>query len=87
MSNQTIYGLLHDNGDGSTSMHWFRTHEEVDAVLDQDALVTYEAYWTNDGPSEVLHFPEDLDLESCGFVFQEIELEEEEQADDNDMFS
>jgi hypothetical protein len=69
MKTQTIYGLISDSGDGSSSIVWFRTQEQVDKMLDEDN--GYESYWAANegGPSETLTFPADLDLEECGFYF------------------
>jgi hypothetical protein len=65
---QKIYGLISDNGDGSASMHWFRTKEKVDEMLDEDNQ--HEHYWGNEGsPAVTLQFPEGLDLETAGFRF------------------
>jgi len=71
MKTQTIYGLISDNGDGSASMHWFRTKAEVDEMLDEGN--GHESYWSANegGPSETLTFPADLDLEAAGFSFYE----------------
>ena len=69
MKTQTIYGLISDNGDGSASMHWFRTKEKVDELLDEET--GEESYWAANegGPSETLTLPADLDLEKAGFHF------------------
>lgn len=65
----TVYGLISDNGDGSASMHWFRTKEKVDEMLDEDN--GHENYWSANegGPSETLSFPIGLDLSKVGFRF------------------
>ena len=71
---QTIYGLISDNGDGSSSMRWYRTQSEVDHMLDEgnghkEILNNY-----SDGQCpETLTFPADLDLTECGFSFATIE--------------
>ena len=64
-----IYGLMSDNGDGSSSIHWFRNKAIVDNILDDD----YDPDWAcNEGsPAETLTFPDDLNLEECGFVFSD----------------
>lgn len=62
----TIYGLIADNGDGSSSMHWFRTGAEVKVMLEK------EYFFMNEGrPAETLTFPADLDLKAAGFTFNE----------------
>ena len=74
MKTQTIYGLISDNGDGSSSMHWFRDQEKVDFLLSDDGD---ESYWAaNEGsPAETLTFPADLDLEAAGFSFNDADLD------------
>ena len=67
---QTIYGLIADGGDGSSSMRWFRSLDKVNELLDEDN--GHEQYWANEGgPAETLTFPDDLDLKACGFYFTE----------------
>lgn len=64
---QTVYGLLRDCGDGSSVINWYRDASEVRRLLDND---DENAYYANEGsPSETLIFPDDLDLEKCGFTF------------------
>ena len=74
MQTQTIYGLISDNGDGSSSIHWFRNEETVDKLLSEDENGD-ESYWAANegGPAEVLTFPADLDLEAAGFSFHDEE--------------
>lgn len=66
---QKVYGLISDNGDGSSSIHWFRSKEKVDEMLDEEN--GHENYWANDegGPSVELTLPADLDLKAAGFRF------------------
>jgi len=66
---QKVYGLISDKGDGSASMHWFRTKEKVDEMLDEDN--GHENYWAANegGPSASLTLPADLDLKAAGFTF------------------
>lgn len=62
METQTIYGLICDGGDGSSSMRWYRNREMVQSLLDDDD------YYANEGsPAVTLTFPADLDLKACGF--------------------
>lgn len=64
---QTIYGLVQDYGDGSSGMRWYRNKDLVDALLDDD-----ESMYGNEGiPNMILTFPADLDLEACGFYFDD----------------
>jgi hypothetical protein len=64
MNQQRVYGLISDNGDGSSSMHWFRTPEKV------EEMNNHENYWANEGgPAETLTLPADLDLGAAGFRF------------------
>ncbi len=65
----TVYGLINDCGDGSSSLHWFRSKDTVDEMLDESNC--HEHYWCNEGsPAEILTFPADLDLEAAGFRFR-----------------
>jgi hypothetical protein len=69
---QTIYGLTQDYGDGSAGMRWYRNKEIVDAKLDESSPDWDESMYGNEGvPSMVLTFPADLDLEKCGFRFDD----------------
>lgn len=66
---QKVYGLISDGGDGSSSIRWFQNEAIVDAILESDDV---EQWWGNEGsPSEVLTFPDDLDLKKCGFMFDD----------------
>lgn len=74
MKTQTIYGLIADCGDGSSSMRWYRTEAEVEHMLDEDNR--HEEMWANEGcAAETLTFPAELDLEACGFSFDTIDEE------------
>jgi len=69
---QTIYGLTCDYGDGSAGMRWYRNKAIVDAKLDESSPDWDESMYANEGtPSMVLTFPADLDLEACGFRFDD----------------
>ncbi len=73
---QTIYGLIVDCGDGSSTIRWFTNFELVERLLSED-----EEYGMNEGcPAETFYFPENLNLEDCGFVFSDDEylLDDEE---------
>lgn len=70
---QTIYGLICDYGDGSAGISWYRNKDKAYGLLDP-----YSPHWDesvsfiNDGePNSVLTFPADLDLEKCGFMFDD----------------
>lgn len=65
MKTQTIYNLISDNGDGSSSIHWFRDVESAMELIEDDQ------YAVNEGMPGELTFPEDLDLEECGFDFSD----------------
>lgn len=70
---QTIYGLVSDNGDGSASMHWYKSQEVVDKLLDEASKDWQDSYNMNEGTyAEVLTFPDGIDLEKCGFEFQDL---------------
>ena len=65
---QKVYGIIRDNGDGSCSMVWFKDKSIVESLLGTDP----EAFYANEGlVSEELTFPDDLDLEKCGFSFSD----------------
>ena len=67
-THQTIYGLIRDNGDGSSSMVWLRCEKTVERLLDDEN--GHEEYYANEGsPAETLTFPIDLNLEEAGFRF------------------
>lgn len=67
---QKVYGLISDNGDGSASMHWFRDKDVVDKLLNDDE--NCGQYGQNEGsPAETLTFPDEFNLETCGFTFYE----------------
>lgn len=72
---QKIYGLVSDCGDGSSCMHWFRDEKIVEQCLEHDC----ESYGMNEGvPAETLEFPDELNLEKCGFSFfdEYVDMEE-----------
>ena len=68
---QTIYGLTTDYGDGTNGVRWFKDKARVDELLEiSSAGDGYEEYYGNEGsPAATLTFPDDLDLEACGFHF------------------
>jgi hypothetical protein len=69
---QTIYGLTQDYGDGSAGMRWFRNKSIAFALLDENSPLWDQSMYANEGvPSMVLTFPGDLDLEACGFQFDD----------------
>ena len=66
---QKVYGLISDHGDGSSSTRWFQDEAIVNAILESDDV---EQWYPNEGvPSEVLTFPDDLNLVECGFSFDD----------------
>ena len=74
---QTIYGLTQDYGDGSAGMRWYRNKATVDAKLDESSPDWDESMYGNEGvPSMTLTFPADLDLEKCGFYFDDEDEED-----------
>lgn len=81
---QKVYGLVCDLGDGSSCIHWFRDSEEslLDVLLGrtpnkgvfdlEDYII--DGYNINEGtPAETFEFPDDLNLEACGFLFETLE--------------
>ena len=70
---QKVYGLISDHGDGSSSTRWFQNVAIVDAILESDDM---EQWYGNEGSySEVLTFPDEVDLVKCGFWFDDDEYE------------
>lgn len=69
---QKIYGLLSDNGDGSASIHWFKSYRLCERLMEEDL----ERWGMNEGsPCETLTFPNELNLEECGFEISDDEYE------------
>lgn len=69
---QVVYGLVQDYGDGSSGMRWYRNKDLVDKILDDDDPDWDDSFYGNEGvPSMELSFPDDLDLEACGFRFDD----------------
>ena len=78
---QTIYGLTQDYGDGSAGMRWFRNKSIAFALLDEEHPLWNQSMYANEGvPSMVLTFPGDLDLEACGFRFDDCDYSCGEQT-------
>lgn len=63
---------MEDNGDGSSSIHWFQNEQIVDAILESDDVETW--FQNEGGPAEVLMFPDELDLFACGFRFDDADF-------------
>ena len=59
---QVLYGLIRDNGDGSSRIEWHTNKEKVDALLDEDEYFANES-----SPSVNLTLPDGLDLKAAGF--------------------
>ena len=71
MTQQVIYGLIEDNGDGSGSMRWFRNLDIAERLLEDD-----DNFYANEGcPAITLTFPVSLDLNLCGFIFDDEQFE------------
>lgn len=69
---QKVYVFIVDGGDGSASVQYTRDPDFLDRMWDEDP----ESYGLNEGGySDILEFPDDLDLEECGFSFYEGEEE------------
>lgn len=62
---QRVYVFTSNNGDGSSSVCYTRDPDLLDVLEDEDP----ESYAGNDGGASELTFPDDLDLEACGFDF------------------
>jgi hypothetical protein len=62
---QRVYVFTADGGDGSSSVCFTRDVELLAKLEDEDP----ESYGGNEGVASVLTFPDNLDLEECGFDF------------------
>lgn len=71
---QRVYVFTSDNGDGSSSVCYTRDVELLAKLEDQDP----QSYGGNEGTANVLTFPDDLDLEECGFDF----MTDDEEGDE-----
>jgi hypothetical protein len=60
---KTIYGLVVTSEDAAC-MHWFIDKELVDAILNSNIIRYHNNINT---PQETFVFPDDFDLEECGF--------------------
>ena len=86
---QVIYGFSNDCGDGSTRTSWFRDSDLVNMLQDASSGLPewlLEGYLS--GTVYTLTFPDDLDLEQCGFSFSDNDIlsyvDDEEAADDTE---
>lgn len=64
---QLVYLFTADGGDGSNSVSFTRDPDLLDRLIEDDP----DTYGMNEGYSDVLTFPDELDLEACGFSFYE----------------
>lgn len=64
---QKVYLFTADLGDGSSTVRFTRDYDLLDRLCDEDP----EQYGMNEGYSDTLTFPDDLDLAECGFRFYE----------------
>lgn len=62
---QFIYGLIEDLGDGSACVRWFRNPDIVEDIKED------EEYYQSSYGSLILQFPDGLNLEECGFSFND----------------
>lgn len=62
-----VYFVTSDNGDGSTSVHWFREDqlEALDVLLEEE-----ESYYGNEGTPDYITLPDDFDLSTLGVSFR-----------------
>lgn len=61
-----VYGLIQDNGDGSSSIRWFTDIDVVEEMLD-GGYEYQEYYYANEGsPAVVLDLPDSITPESIG---------------------
>lgn len=62
---QRVYVFTSNNGDGSSSVCYTRDPDLLDQLESDDP----ETYGMNEGSATELTFPDDLDLDTCGFDF------------------
>lgn len=62
-----VYFVTSDNGDGSSSVHWFREDqlEALDVLLEEE-----ESYYSNEGTPDYITLPDDFDLSTLGVSFR-----------------
>lgn len=66
---QVICSIIRDLGDGSSCIDWHRDIEKAERLILEDP----ESYWANEDGPDFYYFPEELDLESCGFHFRDVD--------------
>lgn len=68
---QEIYGLVSDRSDGSAEISWFR-NKDIANYLVSNKYHNQQTFSMNEGYiNKTLKFPEDLNLEQCGFRFSD----------------
>lgn len=66
-----VYGIISDSGDGSSSIYWFKDSKIADMLLDDDSEYVEQFGCNEGGYAEELTFPDDVDLQQCGFSFSD----------------
>lgn len=64
-----IYYITEDNGDGSSSVLWYKTKAAVQAALDDEEQEEWR--YGNEGHAGEITLPDDLDLSTTGIYFEE----------------
>jgi hypothetical protein len=68
---QKVYVFVTDSGDGSSATWFTRLEDTLERLDNDDPSWVYQ----NEGDYQnVFTFPDDLDLEACGFTFFEDEM-------------
>lgn len=69
---QIIYGIVKDNSYGPADMLWFRSLDIANSLTDPDSKNFSEEFNMNEqGVVKRLEFPDDLNLEKCGFYLSD----------------
>jgi len=77
---QAVYGIVRDCGDGYSTADWFRDEEKARRLV-EDATYSVD-YGISGGEIPItLHFPDDLNLEDCGFVFNDDQVDDVEDVE------
>lgn len=77
---QVVYGIMCNNGDGSSSVLWFKNKDIIDVLLDESRdEYNFQRWSGNEGMIQYeLKFPDELNLQECGFYFSDDDVVEDE---------
>ena len=78
---QKVFGIMRDCGDGYSTIDWFRDEEKALRLVEDDRYCV--DYGVSGGEiAETLTFPDDLNLEACGFMFDDDNVEDSDSQED-----